>query len=378
MALAGAVLASACGPLPTRHRGAGPTDPPAARTAAPSHAPSPSPTPLPIFSGPALSGPHLQPGSNPSVLPGPILIADNFNNRLLLVSPHGRILWAFPQPGALAPGQTFIGPDDAFFSPGGRQIVVTEESNSVVSIVNPAVGRIAYRYGTPGVPGAGPNQLSNPDDAMMLPNHDLLMADIKNCRLLLVAPGAHVPARIYGQTTPYCYHAPPQRWGSPNGVFPMRNGNYLVTEINGDWVDEMNLAGQVIRSWHPPGVRYPSDTNQVRPGVYLVADYSSPGQIEMFNRQGVLLWRYRPLGAQSLNHPSIALPLPNGDILATDDRNDRVIVIDPRTHRIVWQYGVTGVPGSAPGYLNNPDGVDLAPPYSLDMVHAATMGLPPP
>jgi hypothetical protein len=38
-----------------------------------------------------------------------------------------------------------------------------------------------------------------------------------------------------------------------------------------------------------------------------------------------------------------------------------VIVIDPRTKRIVWQYGHTHVPGSGPGYLNDPDGVDFLP-----------------
>ena len=73
----------------------------------------------------------------------------------------------------------------------------------------------------------------------------------------------------------------------------------------------------------------------------------------------------RTAGAQALNQPSLALPLPNGDILANDDKNDRVIVVDPRTNRIVWQYGHTGVPGSGEGFLSNPDGVDLAPPFSL-------------
>ena len=79
---------------------------------------------------------------------------------------------------------------------------------------------------------------------------------------------------------------------------------------------------------------------------------------------------------QALNHPSLALPLPNGNILVNDDRNDRVIVIDPVTNRIVWQYGHDGVPGRGPGYLDNPDGVDMAPPASLLMTHAATMGHP--
>ena len=112
------------------------------------------------------------------------------------------------------------------------------------------------------------------------------------------------------------------------------------------------------------------------PGRYLVADYSDPGQVVIFTRTGRLVWRYRPAGAAALNHPSLALPLPNGNILVNDDRNDRVIVISPKTNRIVWQYGHDSAPGRAAGYLDNPDGVDLAPPDSLVMAHAATMGRP--
>jgi hypothetical protein len=59
-----------------------------------------------------------------------------------------------------------------------------------------------------------------------------------------------------------------------------------------------------------------------------------------------------------------------------DDYNHRVIVVDPRTNRIVWQYGVIGQPGSVAGHLNQPDGVDLVPPYSLAVTHASTMGEP--
>jgi hypothetical protein len=63
-------------------------------------------------------------------------------------------------------------------------------------------------------------------------------------------------------------------------------------------------------------------------------------------------------------------------VMVNDDRNDRVIVIDPKTDRVVWQYGHTGVPGSGPGYLNTPDGMDLLAPYGLLGSHAATMGVP--
>jgi hypothetical protein len=320
---------------------------------------------------PAKGPGHLMPHSHPSALPGDVLIADHLNNRLLIVDPQGRVRWQFPRPGDLRPGQTFLVPDDAFFSPNGKYIIATEEDDFVISVIDVATHKIVYRYGTPGVPGSGPNHVDNPDDAMLAPNGHIISADIKNCRIITIAPPAHRLLHVIGQTTNACVHDPPAHFGSPNGAFPMTNGHYLITEINGDWADEMSLSSHVYWSTNPPGVLYPSDSNEVYPGRYLTADYSDPGQLVEFGSHGQLLWR---MGG--LNQPSLAMPLPNGDILCNDDFNDRVIVIDPATHRIVWQYGHTGVPGSRPGFLHDPDGVDLVPPNSLLITHSATMGRP--
>ncbi len=281
------------------------------------------------------------------------------------MDPQGRVRWQFPRPGDLLSGQTFLVPDDAFFTPDGTQIVATQEDDFVITVIDVATHRIVYRYGTPGVPGSGPNLLDNPDDALMLPDGSLLAADIKNCRIIVVPPGGRAPRTVYGLTTRACLHRPPARFGSPNGAFPMPDGNYLITEINGDWVDELTPAGRILWSTHPPGVAYPSDSNEIAPNRYLTVDYSTPGQVVVFDRAGRVIWRYRPTGPAELRNPSLARPLPNGDIILNDDRNHRVIVVDPRTDRVVWQYGHTGVPGSAVGYLDNPDGVDLAPPYSM-------------
>jgi hypothetical protein len=173
-----------------------------------------------------------------------------------------------------------------------------------------------------------------------------------------------------------CEHQPGVSFGSPNGAFPMTGGDTAITEINGDWLDVLAPNGRPAYETHPPGLTYPSDTNEVRPGLFLSTDYSSPGAIETFSSEGTLRWRYAPSGASALNEPSLALPLPNGDVLANDDKNDRVIVVDPRSNEVVWQYGHTGVPGTRAGFLSNPDGVDLAPPYSLAARFAATSRSP--
>ncbi|HSP56320.1 MAG TPA: hypothetical protein VLS25_12115 [Dehalococcoidia bacterium] len=305
-----------------------------------------------------------RPGSNPSVLPGDVLIADRGNNRLLELDPAGHVVWQFPRPGDLRPGQTFKSPDDAFFDPSGQFVVATQEDDFVISVIDVRRHRIVYRYGRPGVPGATPNRLNNPDDAIPMTGGTILSADIKNCRLIILRPPSHAPVRQLGSTG-LCLHNPPLSFASPNGAFPTSSGATVVTEISGNWIDLLAPSGKLISATHPPGFSYPSDTNEVKPGLFLSADYVDPGAIEMFDLRGRLKWRYAPKGRHALDKPSLALPLPNGDVLANDDDNNRVIVVNPRTDQIVWQYGYTSRPGRGPGYLNDPDGLDLAPPYSL-------------
>jgi hypothetical protein len=298
-----------------------------------------------------LSLPHLARGSDPAALPGDVLIADRSNNRLLVVDPQGRIVWRFGSARRLPL------PDDAFFSPDGSKIVATEEDVNRIAVVDVARRRIVYRDA---------RGLAHPDDAMMIPGGAIVSADIENCRLIELRPPAHRPAVALGSLVRGCVHAPPQAWDSPNGAFPRTGGGWIVTEINGDWVDALSPSGHVLWATHPPGIYYPSDTNEVRRGLFLTVGWESPGVVEEFARSGRLVWRYAPRpGDPQLDHPSLALPLPNGDVLLNDDFNDRVIVIDPHTNKIVWQYGHTGRPGTAPGYLSRPDGVDLAPPLSL-------------
>ena len=307
---------------------------------------------------------NLAPGSDPAVLPGPVLIADRDNNRLIEVSPTGHVLWQFPRPGELPPGQTFKIPDDVFFTPDGHHVIVTEEDDFVVRIIDIQTGQVTYQYGHPGVSGSSADYLFNPDDALLHHNGQIIMGDIKNCRVLTITPPSHQITRQFGQTGA-CIHQAGVTYGSPNGAFPMSNGDTVVTEINGSWVDVLTPSGNVVSSANIPNFTYPSDTNEVRPGVFLSADYTDPGAVETFTPQGKLLWSYAPTGAKALNQPSLALPLPNGDVITNDDYNDRVIVIDPHTNKIVWQYGHTGHPGTRPGYLHKPDGIDLAPPYNL-------------
>jgi Galactose oxidase, central domain len=299
---------------------------------------------------------HRPPAMFRGPLPGDLLIADRGNNRMLIVNPAHRILWTFPN-GA---GQVHLYfDDDTFFAPGGRRIISNQEENHQIVEISYPSGKLVWSYGHPGVAGSPPGYLNTPDDAYALPRGLVIVADAYNCRVLELR-GSQI-VRSIGQAG-HCVHDPPRYLGAVNGDTPLPNHDILVSEINGSYLDEFTLAGRLVRVYKAP-VTYPSDPQLTRHGNILLADYTSPGAVVILSRRtGAVLWRYQVTsGPGMLDHPSLAAMLPNGMIALNDDYNQRVVIIDPHTNRIVWTYGHLGRPGTGPGYLNTPDGFEFIP-----------------
>jgi outer membrane protein assembly factor BamB len=280
-------------------------------------------------------------------VPGYVLIADRNNNRVLLVSPSKTVVWSY---------ENLRGPDDAFFIPGYGSIITNEEFNDTLRQVGLRSKKLVWSYGHAGVPGSSVGYLDTPDDAYRLPNGNTTVADIRNCRVVTLSLAGKV-VRVLGGS---CSHDPPYGFSSPNGDTPLPDGGLLVTEIGG-WIDRLDARGHLVWSVRSP-VYYPSDAQLLPNGRILVASFTVPGRIVELTRTGTVTWSFGDQsGPNMLNKPSLAVRWPNGMIAANDDYGERVIVIDPRTKQIVWQYGHTGAASSAPGYLDKPDGIDLLP-----------------
>jgi hypothetical protein len=297
-------------------------------------------------------------------LPGALLIADRGNDRILLVDSHRRVLWSFPTAHDRALQRRLVFDDDTFVEPGGKALVTNEEDHGDILSIDIATHRVTRLFGVPG-PQAGPGQsagpaykLNWPDDAYVLPDGTLIVADAYRCRILFIRD--HKIVRQIGQTD-VCAHDPPRTLGAVNGDTPLPDGGVLVSEINGSWIDNFDSTGKLRSSFQAP-VAYPSDPQPLKFGRILLADYSHPGAAVILDRHGRVLWRYGPAsGWGELNHPSLAVMLPNGNIAINDDFNDRVVIVDRKQRRIVWFYGHVGQPGTGPNELNTPDGMDFVP-----------------
>jgi hypothetical protein len=310
------------------------------------------------------------PPAGASPFSGHLLIADRGNNRLILVDVNKQVTWSFPSLTAPAPPQGFYFPDDAFFAKSGTAIITNEEDQHTIIEISYPDGKVIGSYGHPNQPGSAPGYLNQPDDAYLLKDGSVTVADAKNCRILFLHPDFTFASAI--GTDHRCRHDPPRDIAYPNGDTPLADGNVLVSEIYGSYVDEIRPDGTVVWTLQLP-IDYPSDPQQIGPDLYLIADYSRPGGLYEFTREGTIVWSYQfPSGAPMLDHPSLAELLPSGLIGVNDDYRHRLVLIDPMTKQIVWQYGENDTKGTGPGLLNIPDGFDLLAPDNSSPTHPQT------
>ncbi len=304
---------------------------------------------------------------------GTLLVADRGNDRLLAMTPARTITWVYPSSTMPAPPGGFYFPDDAFFIHRGKAILSNQEDNHTLVEIGYPSGKILWQYGHPGVPGNLPGYLDQPDDAYLLKSGLVTVADASNNRILFISPSTNQIVHQIGNGTDA--HVPGVSLAYPNGDTPLADGNVLVSEINGSWIDEYTPTGTVVWSHQFPTVNYPSDPQQLATDLFLMCDYDPPaeGRVLEFTKQGSIPWEYDvKSGDAALKEPSLAERLPNGLIMVNDDYRDRVVVIDPSTDEIVWQYGVTDVSGTAPGMLSIPDGFDVLLPNRTTPTHPTT------
>ena len=281
------------------------------------------------------------------ILPGYLLVADRNNDRVILLSPDRRIVWQ---------RTGFRQPDDAFFTPGYRGVITNEEFDETLTQISLRTKRVVWRYGHAGVAGRAAGYLDAPDDAYRLPNGVTTVADIQNCRIVELRPDRTV-LRVLGGS---CVHDPPRGFASPNGDTPLPDGGMLVTEIGG-WIDRLDRSGNLVWSVRTP-FSYPSDAQLLPNGRILVCAFDTPGRVVEMTKSGRVTWSFgSSSGRDRLDRPSLAIALPNGFVAINDDWRHRVLIVDPRTSQIVWQYGHTDVASRAPGYLDKPDGMDFLP-----------------
>jgi len=322
---------------------------------------------------------------------GNILIADQFNNRVIEIAPDGEIVWHFGNGPTDFTANSIVGTNDAervgsFTLMAGTGIPPQVDplapngvADNRVLLVNRA-GHIVWQYGQFGVTGSGPNQLNTPVQNTFLPNGHVLITDQSNERVIEVRRDKAIVWQ-YGQTG--VVGNGPNQLSNPNSAELLENGHVLIADENNNRAIEVThkTSSQIVATFSSAGGLLFSGVafaSRLPNGHTLITD-SNNNRIVETDVAGNDFWHYftnTGPGSNPAPLPTRAVRLAKGNTLISDQFNQRVIAVS-HSGKIVASYGNINVVGfgtqNASQGLNGPysayvigEYIGITPPFDED------------
>jgi hypothetical protein len=320
---------------------------------------------------------------------GNILIADQFNNRVIETDTAGNIIWSF----GLGPNdfsaRSIIGVNDAqrvgpftlMAGTGTPADVIPQAPDGVpdnrVVLVDP-FGKIVWQYGQFGQAGSGPNLLDTPVQCTWLPNAHVLITDQANNRIIEVNLAKKIVWQYPGSNMNDA-----DQLNGPNSAELLANGHILIADQGNNRAIEVTRHDQIVKTFTVGDTANTvAFASRLKNGDTLLTDAGNSRVVEVDASDNVV-WEYftdtDPLSVPA-PLPTRAIRLHDGDTLISDQFNNRVIRVN-MAKNIVASYGLP-LAGGDP--IGNNVGYDifttqngLYSPYDAKVVGDYT-GLTPP
>jgi hypothetical protein len=318
---------------------------------------------------------------------GHILIADQFNNRVIEIDTSGNIVWHFGNGPTDVTATSVVGVNDAQAvgsmtliagtgAPPGTEPACPDATNGCpdnrVLLVD-AMGNIQFQYGTFGPGGAGDNQLNTPVQATYTPRNTILISDQANQRIIEVNLQKQIVWQ-YGTTGTAGSGA--NQLSNPNSAELLDNGNVLIADESNNRAIEVKQSDKSIVATFTAGGTASGVAFASRlPGGNTLLTDSNNNRIVEVDGSDHVVWSYATntqTGSNANPLPTRAVRLANGNTLISDQFNHRVIVVDP-SKNLVASYGTLNVAGY--GTSNASQGLNA--PYDAKVIGDFT-GLTPP
>jgi hypothetical protein len=321
--------------------------------------------------------------------PGNILIADQFNNRVIEIDPSGKIVWSFGRGPNDFSAKSIIGVNDAqrvgpltlMAGTGTPPGVIPQApggaADNRVLLVDP-FGNIVWQYGQFGQTGSGPNLLDTPVQSTWLPNAHVLITDQANNRIIEVDLAKKIVWQYPGSNT-----SEADQLNGPNSAELLENGHILIADQGNNRAIEVTRGDKIVRTFTAGGTANTvAFASRLDNGDTLLTDAGNSRAVEVDAHDNIV-WQY----VTDTDPLSVAAPLPtravrlkNGDTLISDQFNNRVIRVNP-AGAIVASYGLPlaggDVIGNNVGYDLHTTQKGLYSPYDAKVIGDYT-GLTPP
>jgi hypothetical protein len=314
---------------------------------------------------------------------GDLLIADQFNNRVIEIDGSGNIVWQFGLGPNDISAKSVIGTNDA--QRVGRNTLIAGTgapagfepacpsgcADNRVILVNED-GKIVWQYGKFGVTGSGPNQLNTPVQATWTPHHSVFITDQANQRIIEVNLRKKI---LWQYGTTGVSGSGPDQLNNPNAAELLHNGHILISDENNNRAIEVDRAKNIVATFTAGGTTSGvAFASRLPNGDTLITDSNNFRIVEVDASDKVVseYFTNTQTGSNPSPLPTRAIRTRTGNTLISDQFNDRVIILDPNNN-LITQYGNL----NSPGYGTSNASQGLNAPYDAKVIGDYT-GLTPP
>ncbi len=229
-----------------------------------------------------ISSPPLGSSTGIAVSPsGEIYVSDQSNQRALIFNPDGTLSKTITDLSPLSPN-TFGGtiglfPQGIAISPDGL-VYIADQTNNRIVVLHPN-GTVSGSFS--GVAPYSPSTLSNVLDGITVsPSGKIYVSDHEYNRLVVFGPDG-IPLRTITNLSPLS----PDRFHGPRGLAFTPDGDLYVTDCYNGRIIVLNPDGTALKSFMtsnhcPQGIAYSASTG------YLYTAQSDDSVIEVFNPDG--------------------------------------------------------------------------------------------
>ncbi|TSC73149.1 MAG: hypothetical protein G01um101438_172 [Parcubacteria group bacterium Gr01-1014_38] len=235
-------------------------------------------------------------------------------------------------------------------APNGN-LIIADGEGMMVQELDRKTHALVWQYGVRGVQGHGKGYLHQPDKAFKLNDHEVLINDGNNRRVIVVDQRTNDVVWQYGKTLTMGT-GPGLLRGNTHAI-PLENGQQiLITDTLEKKLILVDRATQeILWEWTKPDAKWLQHVFPTVESTFVLEDRQKNEVFEI-NHRGEILWTLHELADGSrLQYPADAAKLGNGNVLIAEAGRNRIIEVNPRTREIVWQYGA-GTPrqGASAGF----------------------------
>lgn len=253
---------------------------------------------------------------------GNTLIADGGDeteagSEILEINPAGQVVWRY--------GDGLVFAHSAKRLPKGNTLI-TDTTNDRVLEVSPE-GKVVFTSecwdGGSGSLSDG-SHLDYPNDAHQLDNGNLLITDRNNNRCLITDRKGN----LHWSYTEAVDH--------PHNCDPTPDGTFMIASSNGDKVLEVNREKEVVWSYgdaEGEDLFWPRDADRLDNGNTLITDSRNSRIIEV-TPEGKITWKYEPNHFANFYE---ADKLKNGNVLISDQQHKKILEVD-KSRNVVWSF----------------------------------------